>query len=394
LGAVDLRSPRTQASANDTADSLPNASPRKEILLVSNLVMHYRVSVYNSFHRRFADMGYNFSVLANALQKQNKRPLEFEFRELPFNYSKYCKTINALSPSAVILFLRLKDWIIWPLIHWLKFRKIPFAIWTKGCNWDAKQSRLRSPLFDYVHRMGDALILYSDECLQFLRPELRGKAFVANNTINFDDFPKIEATKEEIKRELGIPFEKVVLFVGRMGAAKGRKRVDHLVEIFRTIDRSDIGLVLVGSGLSAEVEARINPRNTLHLGEVHDAGDLTIGKLYKIADVCAIPGHVGLGLNQAFFWGLPVVTEQGAHPPEIAYLKPGRNGFIVPENDLAELKSRILFLLDNDLVRAEFSRNARNDILREASVEKMFSGFQDCVQFLVQSVPETDAKLR
>ena len=57
-----------------------------------------------------------------------------------------------------------------------------------------------------------------------------------------------------------------------------------------------------------------------------------------MADVFAIPGHVGLGLNQAFYFGLPVVTEEGKHPPEIAYLKPGRNGFMVPENDLAALR--------------------------------------------------------
>jgi glycosyltransferase involved in cell wall biosynthesis len=103
-----------------------------------------------------------------------------------------------------------------------------------------------------------------------------------------------------------------------------------------------------------------------------------------MADICAIPGHVGLGLNQALFWGLPVVTEEGEHPPEIAYLKPGRNGFIVPRNDLVSLRERIVFLLDHDDVRADFSKNARKDILEEASIERMFSGFKDCVQFLTQ----------
>ena len=138
--------------------------------------------------------------------------------------------------------------------------------------------------------MGDALILYSDECLKFLKPGLQQKAFIANNTINFDDFPQINETKDEIKREFAIPFKKVVLFVGRMGASRGRKRVDHLVEIFRTIDRPDLGLVLVGSGLSDEVKARINPKNTLYLGEVHDAGNAAIAKLFKIADVSQFRG--------------------------------------------------------------------------------------------------------
>jgi glycosyltransferase involved in cell wall biosynthesis len=103
-----------------------------------------------------------------------------------------------------------------------------------------------------------------------------------------------------------------------------------------------------------------------------------------MADICVIPGHVGLGLNQAFFWGLPVITEEDKHPPEIAYLKPGRNGFIVPRNDLSALRDRIEYLLDHDDVRDEFSRNVRLDILNEASIEGMFSGFRKCVHYLTQ----------
>jgi glycosyltransferase involved in cell wall biosynthesis len=79
---------------------------------------------------------------------------------------------------------------------------------------------------------------------------------------------------------------------------------------------------------------------------------------------------------------LPIVTEEGNHPPEIAYLKPGRNGFMVPANDLAALRARIFELLDNDALRAQFSRDARHDIMAEASTEAMFKGFLDCARFL------------
>jgi len=365
-----------------------NASNRdiskKRILLISNKVMHYRVSVYNYFYRRFRESGFEFSVIADCIQKQNQRRLDFEFRELPFNFLAYKRAIENIAPAAVVLFLRLKDLIIWPLIHWLKFRRIPFAVWTKAGNWDERDSKFRYHLFNYVHGISDALILYSKECQGFIEPRFQSKAFVANNTLNFEEFPRIDESKEAIKREFRIPFKKVVLFVGRMGEGKGRKRVDHLVDIFGSLERKDVGLVIVGSGLPDDVRVRINPRNTMYLGEIHDARDLGIAKLFKMADICVIPGHVGLGLNQAFFWGLPVVTEECDHPPEIAYLKPGRNGFIVPHNDLDSLRDRIVFLLDRDDVRADFSKNAREDILKEASIEGMFSGFNDCVRFLTQ----------
>lgn len=352
------------------------------ILLISNQVMHYRVPVYNYFHKRFREYGYEFKVLTDRLQKQNQRPLEFSLRELPFDFFEYRRAISAEQPAAVILFLHLKDLMIWPLIHWMKLCRIPFAFWTKGGNWDAKDSKLRYHMFNYVHAMSDALILYAEACREFIKPRYRSKAFVANNTVNFEDFPPVHENKAEIKREFGIPFEKTVISMGRMGEGNGRKRVDHLIELFRNLDRSDIGLVLVGSGLKDEWKARMNPRNTIYLGEVHDPQDLQISKLCKMADVCVIPGHVGLGLNQAFYWGLPVITEEGDHPPEMFYLKPGRNGLVVPRNDVASLRDRILWLLDNDAVRSQFSRNARQDILGEASIEGMFSGFKACADFM------------
>jgi glycosyltransferase involved in cell wall biosynthesis len=167
-----------------------------------------------------------------------------------------------------------------------------------------------------------------------------------------------------------------------MGIDGERKKVDHLIQVFQGLDRSDVGLVLVGGGMSPDRKAKLNSKNTLYLGQVHDPKNLQISKLFKAADVFVIPGHVGLGLNQAFYWGLPVVTEDGQHPPEIQYLKSGRNGFMVRENDLAELKEKMLFLLDNETVRNEFSRHAREDILREASIEGMFQSFRRAVEFV------------
>ena len=351
--------------------------------------MHYRVPVYNYFNRRFREYGFEFSVITNRLQNQNQRPLGFRLRELPFNFLAYKRAIGAEQPAAVILFLHLKDWVVWPLIHWLKLRRIPFAFWTKGGNWDAKDSKLRYQMFNYVHGMSDALILYADACRDFIKPQFHLKTFVANNTINFEDSPSVPESKAEIKREFGISFAKTVIFMGRMGAGNGRKRVDHLIELFRGLDRQDIGLVLVGSGLSEELKARMNVRNTVYLGEVHDPQDRQISKLCKMADVCVIPGHVGLGLNQAFFWGLPVVTEEGDHPPEILYLKPGRNGLVVPRNDIASLRTQLLQLLDNDQLRSEFSRHAQEDILRDASIEGMFTGFKSCVDFLTDTEATT-----
>jgi glycosyltransferase involved in cell wall biosynthesis len=172
-----------------------------------------------------------------------------------------------------------------------------------------------------------------------------------------------------------------------MDVEGGRKRVDRLIEIFRELDGPNAGLVIVGSGMRDEWKARMNPRTTMYLGEIHDPENRQISRVFRMADLCVIPGHVGLSLNQAFYFGLPVVTETGSHPPEINYLKPGRNGCIVPENDLMAMKACISRLLEDDGLRAELSRNARNDILAEAPTEGMFRGFLGCLSFMTGGMP-------
>lgn len=357
----------------------------KTVLLICNKVPHYRVSVYNYLYRRFLACGWEFKVASNAMQRESKLQVQFDFREIEFKFSKYRNLINEIKPDVVMFHLHLKVRIFWLLIHWLKLKQVPVICWTKGANLDRAESKLRYHLFNYAHGLSDALILYSEKQTSYIKPRNRHKIFAANNTVNFEDYPGIKDTKEQIKAEFGIPFEKVVLFTGTMGIDGERKKVDHLIGIFGELDRPDIGLVLVGGGMSDDRKARLNLKNTRYLGQVHDSKNLQISKLFKAADVFVVPGHVGLGLNQAFYWGLPAITESGLQPPEIQYLKPGQNGFIVGENDLRGLKEKMLYLLDNDAVRAEFSRQAREDILREASIEGMFTGFRQAVEFASRS---------
>lgn len=353
----------------------------KKILLISNRVMHYRVSVYNYLATRFAEYGYEFVVRSNELQRENPYPLKFDFKEVPFTFANYRREIREIEPDVVIVFLHLKDRIVWPLIHWLRLRKTPMIHWTKGGNLDDPDSRLKYLLFNYVHSMFDRLLLYSPHQKHLIRPGIRDRIFTANNTVNFDDFPEITESPEEIKEDLGISFEKVVLSVGRMGVGGSRKKIEHLIDIFKDLDRPDVGLVIVGSGVDEGLLAN-KPKNICYLGEVYDPENIQISRIFKMADLFSIPSHVGLGLNQAFYWGLPMVTEEGLQPPEIHYLKDGQNGYIVPENDIESLRNRILDLVDDDDLRARMSRKARETILDEGSIENMFAGFKSCVESL------------
>jgi len=355
----------------------------KRVLLISNKVFHYRVSNYNYFARRFRELGYEFLVRASELQKNNPYPPEFDFRVLPFGFRRYREEVRRLQPDVVILFVHLKDAFVWPLLHWLKFKGIPVVYWNKGINLEVRKSTWRNRPFYYVHSICDGIILYSRRNLDDIQPKNRPKVFFANNTINLDALPVVTDTRQEIKREFGIPYEKVVLFVGRMRSVK---KVEHLIEVFNGIDDPKVGCVIVGDAMDYDLPAMIKKKNVLYLGEIFDRKNERVSRLFKASDVFCVPGDVGLGMNEAFHWGLPVVTEDGLQPPEIHYLIPGRNGYIVPENDLAALKEKILLLLRDDSLRAAFSKAAKEDIERHASIEIMFSGFYDCVRKLAPVV--------
>jgi glycosyltransferase involved in cell wall biosynthesis len=352
----------------------------KKVLLISNKVFHYRVSNYNYFTRRFREEGIEFLVRASDLQKNNPYPIEFDFQVIPFGFFRYKREIERIQPDVVILFLHLKDLFVWPLIHWLKLKRIPVVYWNKGINLEVRAPSLRNRLFYYVHSICDAILLYSKHNIGDIQPKNRYKVFIASNTINLDALPRVPQSKDEIKRECGIPFQKVVLFVGRM---RGVKKVEHLVEAFNSIDEPGAGCVIVGDSMSYDLPSMIKKKNILCLGEIFDPTNEGMSKLFKASDVFCIPGDVGLGLNEAFHWGLPVVTEDGLQPPEIHYLTQGRNGFIVPENDVGALRDKLLLLLRDDTLRARFSQAARDDIARDASIENMFSGFRDCVRALI-----------
>jgi glycosyltransferase involved in cell wall biosynthesis len=361
-----------------------DASCMKRVLLVSNRVMHYRVSVYNYFCRKFQERGWELVVRSNELQKENPYPLNFDFKEVKHDFYAYKLEIEKIKPEVVIIFLHLRELMIWPLVCWLKFKNIPVVFWSKALNYDKPTSLLSYSLYKFMHGLVDGLILYSKQEITHISKRHHSKVFIASNTVNFEDYPEVKETREEIKREFNIPFDKVVLSVGRMGVDGGRKKLNHLIAIFNGEMPQGVGLVIVGSGVRSDMMGKMNKSNTIYLGQVHDSQNLKISKIFRMADVFSIPGHVGLGLNQAMYWGLPVVTEEGSQPPEIGYLINGRNGFIVPNNDVRELRSKILLLLENNDVRQSFSRNAKEDIVRQASIENMFTGFMQCVESLAR----------
>ena len=156
-----------------------------------------------------------------------------------------------------------------------------------------------------------------------------------------------------------------------MGRFQKRKRVDQLVAAMQLMNRPDIGLILVGPDMERVLD-NIDAPNIFKLGPIYDDQRFD---LLSAADVCCLPGAVGLSIVDAFHCGLPFVTEEGDESAEIAYLKHAVNGFVVPRGNVSELARRLLLLLDDDELRERFSVAAREEEMINANIEQLCKGF-------------------
>jgi glycosyltransferase involved in cell wall biosynthesis len=156
-----------------------------------------------------------------------------------------------------------------------------------------------------------------------------------------------------------------ILFVGNLIFAKG---VDILLEAFALIEKeySDIGLVYVGDG---EEEAHLISRSS-ELGV--DKKVMFVGRLeYKLipsimhySDILVLPSReegVGRVILEAMAMKLPVIASNiGGIPLVIDNLK---DGILFEPGDIHELKSQVLFLINNKDFSDTITTNAHQKFI-------------------------------
>ena len=341
-----------------------------DVLLISENMLHYRISLYNEFYKMFKQYQLRLFVYSN--KKGGNREILFNMICDKYSFQKIRRTIIREDPAYIILFWNIYTVHTWLLVFWLKLTNRPFIYWGQGVSMKNKSSYIKNFLYGLILKLSSAIVLYSKNEKEIIKS--KEKAFVANNTINLNDIPEITSSVRLIKEKYNINYKKVVLFVGRI---QKRKKLDILINLFIENKTHDIGLVIVGSGMSDKEQMRLKKHdNITYLGELYGS----VNEIFKMADIFCIPGTNGLGINQAMYWGLPVLTIEGFQNPEIVYVKNGETGFILKNK--SELWEKITQLLNDDDLLAKMSKRSKEVIIDEASVEKMFSGFINSIEYV------------
>lgn len=141
--------------------------------------------------------------------------------------------------------------------------------------------------------------------------------------------------KEEMKKELNISYDKVILSIGQFIPRKG---FDWMIEAYKDLDHS-IGIYIIG-GKPTEEYLKLKKKykmDNLHFIDFQNKE--TIKKWYQLSDLFVLPTREdiwGLVVNEAMAQGLPVITTNKCIAG-LELIEDGVNGYIVEVEEYNQL---------------------------------------------------------
>lgn len=270
---------------------------------------------------------------------------------------------------------------IFTTLYLMKSRRPAVALWAHGKSdhvgvlragkW---LKRLQASRADWLFGYTDTVFTFADEC-GFPRERI---TIVENATDTSAIVAGVVRNDRRARARIelfGFEPSNVGLFLGSMYVDK---RLEFLVEALDHIRSGDpsFAFVAVGAGESQSIlqdAAETRPWLRL-LG--HKRGS-ELGSIACLADVLLLPGLVGLPLLDGFALGIPTVTITSAgHSPEIAYLRSGSNGLILPAATTAARYAESVLELLRDRGRLEGMRRECLNSAARLTVDNMVSRFE------------------
>jgi L-malate glycosyltransferase len=346
----------------------------KVLLINQDKIPHYRVPVYNYVGEYLGKKGFDLTVVSGGIQEGTSSPPTFRHREIPLSLNTLAKFIIELDCHIVIFWVNLRYMYLFPILLFTKLLGKKAVYWGHGRDLLNADARVKNLAYGAEHWICDAVILYAEHLKKYVFRKFHPKVFIANNTLNLCNVSPSSFSKEETLAKYHIKTRKNIICMGRM---QKRKRLEDLWEAFRVIGDEDIGLILVGPDADGILSGFLG-ENVYKLGPIY--GDERFA-LLSASDIYCLPGAVGLSIVDAFYCGLPIVTEEGDESPEIMYLKDGINGLVVPKGDVKQLAEKLQLLLGDDALRSQFSHAAKEEITKNGHIEVMCKGFEEALRF-------------
>lgn len=373
----------------------------KKLVIIQELFSNYRGPIFDRL-----SLKYELAVL-HGKRKSDLNLIErsysvtvspYYFLRGRFVFLNVFRALRKLKPEAIIH--QGSPGIVSLPVTWLwcKLTNTGFILWTHG--YERHQGfkpdkSFRSWLRLAYYKMADGVLFYTKHRKEFFQRVLpANKLFYATNTLDTESLLKLrdkfkERGSDNIKRELGLEEYFNISFIGRL---LKEKLPDHLLLVAKNLKQRGLKLKIHLIGDGEETTSLKQLCKTLDLdndvifyGAVYD--DTLSGKILFASDLMVMPGYVGLAINHAYCFNVPVVTysqgENGPfHSPEIDYLEQGKTGLMTPAHDINQMANAIYSLAIDPNTLTTYKVNVSVKV-EELRIERMEEGFTECVEYIL-----------
>jgi len=375
---------------------------KKKVILLTNIITPYVIPLFNHIYQA-GDFDFKVIVLAKAEQNREwklaKEKIKFDYKILPgwhlFFRTKRREISIHLNLGVFRFFLSHNPDIIitsgydclayWQAFFCCKLFRKKYILWNGTTLLSAGSlGGIRGLLKKIIIKGANKYIAYSTKAKEYL--EYFGAdpkdIYISTNTVDVDLFYErvlqYRSGKSFLKERKKFP-KIMLLYVGQLVK---RKAVEQVLRALNTLNASDIGFMIVGSGSEEENLKKFcnenNLKNVFFEG-FHQQNELP--KYYALADIFILPSFEevwGLVVNEALASGLYVLCSKYAGA---AYdLINNENGVIFNPNNINEIAKSIKNIRNQiELIRSKrekISNWAKNNLSIEKSGDAFISAIK------------------
>ncbi|MBE5851368.1 MAG: glycosyltransferase family 4 protein [Lachnospiraceae bacterium] len=258
-------------------------------------------------------------------------------------------------------------------IAYMKMLRIPYAIQSEG-GFPKDGKGIKEIIKKQI--MKDAQLYFSTACLgdqYFLqygatKEKIRRYPFSSLYKAEIREDVVAESEKRAIREKLRIPYEKVVISVGRFIPVKG---FDVYIKACSKLEKN-VGVYIIGG---TPTDMYLTLKRDLCMDNLHFIEHVdkeTMKMYYSAADVFMLNSRGdtwGLVINEAMSYGIPIISSNKCYAA-LALIQNDINGYIVPMDNIKMFYEKVYYLLSNPLLCQKIGKNNIAK-MKEYTLEKM-----------------------
>lgn len=367
----------------------------KQVLIVQRRMTHYRIPLFNLLREELRRRGISLRVAAgeghvSESSRGDAGTLEWA-ESLPTRYflgGRICwQPFGKAMSGCDLAVVALENKLVWNLFPQFFPVVGRLALWGHGANLQGDSRSWRERFKRFLARKADWWFGYTGMSTPLIAesgfPETR--ITTLNNSVDMSALAADAAAvsddeRSRLRARLKLGDGPVAIYVGSLYR---EKCVAFMLEAAARVHALQPGfrLLVVGAGPDEALVRDFAARNDWVCYAGPQRGREKALYL-SLADVYFNPGAIGLGILDAFVFGLPVLTTQcGLHGPEIAYLRPGENGVATPfaMDDFVGEVQRLLADPLRFSALGEGSRKSASNYSVEAMAMNFADGIEACL---------------